>query len=88
MAFGYLVVKEFERSFHDPARNFRRTRAKIPGHLFSVMHQFTLKPNVLRHGSCHRRWNEDAVVYQTSYSDLLIPFRDNRYVGSFKPVSS
>jgi len=50
MAFGYLVVKEFERSFHDPARNFRRTRAKIPGHLFSVMHQFTLKPNALRHG--------------------------------------
>jgi hypothetical protein len=50
MAFGDLVVKEFERSFHDPARNFRRTRAKISGYLFSVMHQFTLKPNALRHG--------------------------------------
>jgi hypothetical protein len=58
MALRYFTVKEFERSFHDPARNStcqdensgRGTvsncaTTKIPGHLFSAMHQFTLKPN-------------------------------------------
>ena len=27
-------------------------------------------------------WSKNTVVYQTRYSDLLIPFRDNRYVRS------
>jgi hypothetical protein len=27
-------------------------------------------------------WSTDAVVYQTRYGDLLVSFRDNRYVRS------